>query len=211
MQMRRRLECKYISERSAFPRDLELCKFGKEFAAKEKTRDDLRVRERACERVVRRGLFGNAAVVEDRIEIERGAIADDGLLYAVLYHMHVTERVRVYRAIGKLPIGMPRALRRGFEKIAVEGHVLPRERPLFEPVAPMQKSVDEDALALLLLVRHLFPAESVDRERLVHDVRAVPHAAFFVETVGRICKVQGTHRHDGMFEGFCSRSFYVND
>src|SRR3989338_1975402 len=100
-------------------------------------------------RVVWRGLFGYSAIIKPRVKVERLAAVFNGGLQAAVNHVHKCHRVRIERAVGKRPIRMPRAPRRLFEEIAVEGYILPRKCPLLHPLAPLEECMREVGLRRL--------------------------------------------------------------
>ena len=93
----------------------------------------------AGESVVRGGFFGDAAVVEDGVKIECGAVHFDRRGDAALDHVGEAEGVRINGAEGEWPFGVAGALGGELEEIAVEGDVLPGERPLFYRGAPFEE------------------------------------------------------------------------
>jgi len=116
-----------------------LREFGQKFSSIEKASDHLCVREGAGQRVVRVRLFGDTAIVENGVEIEGAALMLHRRLKAMRDVVHVAQGVRVYRAIGEGPVGMPCALRCVAEKVAIERNVLPGKRSLFEAIAPREE------------------------------------------------------------------------
>ncbi len=104
------------------PRDFVLLEFWQELFVVQESRDYFGVRECSGERVVRLRLLGNAAVIEDRVEIECAAmmLGIDGGVYSPLYHMHPGERVGIDGAMCKRPRRVPCSLARIAHKIAVE-------------------------------------------------------------------------------------------
>src|SRR3990167_179199 len=188
--------CFFSSISTTRPRNFELHKFGEQFPPVEEARDDLCMRERAGERVVRARLFGYAAVIEHGVEIERAAAMLHRRLQALSYHVHVSERVGINGAICKRPFSMPGALGCCFEEVAVEGYILSGKRAFLHALAPMEEGVYEVALALFLRVDNLLFGKSIDRKRLIHHMRAIPYPTFFIKTIRGIGKIQGTQAHN---------------
>src|SRR3989338_968396 len=201
----------FLTTPPLFPRNLKFLKFWQKFSSVQKTRNYFCVRQSAGERIVRSGLFRNPAVVENRVQIKRGAAMHDGRLNPPFYHVHVAKGVRIYRSVRELPISVARALRGRFQEIAVKRNILSRQCPLLYSFAPVEECVYEIALALLFRVRNLLFCKAIDRKRFIHDVRAVPYEAFFIKSVGRIREIQRANRNNGMFLWFRSRCFYVYD
>src|SRR3989338_7525266 len=201
--------CFFSSISTTRPRNFELHKFGEQFPPVEEARDDLCMRERAGERVVRARLFGYAAVIEHGVEIERAAAMLHRRLQALSYHVHVSERVGINGAICKRPFSMPGSLGCCFEKVAVKGDILPGQRALLQSLAPIQECMGKVCLRLFLGICDLFFCESIDRERLVHHVRSVPNAALLVEAVRGVGEIERAEAHYRVFGGLCARGFDV--
>src|SRR3989344_2755221 len=134
---------------SLFPRNLELRKFRQKLAAEEKTRNHLCVTERAGKRAVRRRFFGNAAVVENGVEIQGRAFVSNRRLNPPLYHVHKTQRMRIERAVSKRPVCVPCPLGGCAEEIAVERNILSGKCPLFHTFAPSFECVRKVGLGWL--------------------------------------------------------------
>src|SRR5438105_3717190 len=109
--------------------------------------------------------------------------------------MGVGKRMYVDRAVGKRPVRVPRPFSGCFEEISIERDILRSERALLKLFAPSEQCMHQLPFSLLFWICDLFPCEATHCERLVHNVRALPHAAFFVESPLRISKIDRTDAH----------------
>ena len=85
------------------------------------------------------------------------------------------------------------------------------ERPLREVLAPVEECVHKVCLAPLAGVEYLLFGESIDHEGLIHDMRAFPDAALFIETIRGIREIKSAEAHDRVFMGLRPGGLYVED
>src|SRR3990167_1880799 len=71
--------------------------------------------------------------------------------------------------------------------------------------------MSEVGLAWLTRIGDLLAGKAIHPQRLVHDVRAVPHLTLHIETVGGIREVERAEAHDGVYFGLYTRCFDIED